>query len=93
MPEINIKGNAMVAKRRGDTLVFAADRFKRADAIKLEELLKHVPGFRVDENGRISFNGKEIKKLLLDGEDLTAENYQLLSRNLRSLMIDSIQVV
>ncbi len=93
LPEINIKGNAMVAKRRGDTLVFAADRFKRADAIKLEELLKHVPGFRVDENGRISFNGKEIKKLLLDGEDLTAENYQLLSRNLRSLMIDSIQVV
>ena len=64
LPEINIKGNAMVAKRRGDTLVFAADRFKRADAIKLEELLKHVPGFRVDENGRISFNGKEIKKLL-----------------------------
>lgn len=93
LPDINIKGNAMVAKRRGDTLVFAADRFKRADAIKLEELLKHVPGFRVDEHGRISFNGKEIKKLLLDGEDLTAENYQLLSRNLRSLMIDSIQVV
>lgn len=93
LPEINIKGNAMVAKRRGDTLVFVADRYKRADAIKLEALLKHVPGFRVDEQGRISFNGKEIKKLLLDGEDLTEENYQLLSRNLRSLMIDSIQVV
>jgi ribosomal protein S17E len=56
-------------------------------------LLSNVPGFQVDPNGRISFNGKPIKKLMLDGDDLTAENYQLISRNLRSLMIDSIQVL
>ncbi|MEN9951844.1 MAG: hypothetical protein RLZZ520_112, partial [Bacteroidota bacterium] len=93
LPEINIKGNAMVAKRRGDTLVFAADRYKRADAIRLEQLLSNVPGFQVDANGRISFNGKPIQKLMLDGDDLTAENYQLISRNLRSLLIDSIQVL
>ncbi|MEY3541964.1 MAG: hypothetical protein RLZZ204_776 [Bacteroidota bacterium] len=93
LPEINIKGNAMVAKRRGDTLVFAADRYKRADAIRLEQLLSNVPGFQVDANGRISFNGKTIQKLMLDGDDLTAENYQLISRNLRSLLIDSIQVI
>lgn len=93
LPEINIKGNAMVAKRRGDTLVFAADRYKRADAIRLEQLLSNVPGFQVDANGRISFNGKPIQKLMLDGDDLTAENYQLISRNLRSLLIDSIQVM
>ncbi len=93
LPEINIKGNAMVAKRRGDTLVFAADRYKQANAIRLEQLLSNVPGFQVDANGRISFNGKPIQKLMLDGDDLTAENYQLISRNLRSLLIDSIQVL
>lgn len=93
LPEINIKGNALVAKRRGDTLVFAADRFKRVEAIRLEQLLSNVPGFQVDANGRISFNGKPIQKLMLDGDDLTAENYQLISRNLRSLLIDSIQVL
>lgn len=93
LPEINIKGNAMVAKRRGDTLVFAADRYKQADAIRLEQLLSNIPGFQVEANGRISFNGKPIQKLMLDGDDLTAENYQLISRNLRSLMIDSIQVL
>lgn len=93
LPEINIKGNAMVAKRRGDTLVFAADRYKQANAIRLQQLLSNVPGFQVDANGRISFNGKPIQKLMLDGDDLTAENYQLISRNLRSLLIDSIQVL
>ena len=93
LPEIEIKGNALVAKRRGDTLIFSADRFKRPEAIRLEQLLNNVPGFQVDPNGRISFNGRAIKKLMLDGEDLTAENYQLISRNLRSLMIDSIQVL
>jgi len=40
LPEINIKGNAMVAKRRGDTLVFAADRYKQANAIRLEQLFE-----------------------------------------------------
>ena len=93
LPEINLKGNTMVAKRRGDTLVFTADRYKRADAIRLEQLLNNVPGFYVDGNGRISFNGKPVQKLMLDGDDLTAENYQLISRNLRSLLIDSIQVL
>jgi hypothetical protein len=93
LPEINIKGNAMVAKRRGDTLIFSADRYKKADAIRLEQLLSNVPGFQVDANGRISFNGKPIQRLMLDGDDLTAENYQLISRNLRSLLIDSIQVL
>ena len=93
LPEIQIKGNALVAKRRGDTLIFSADRFKRPEAIRLEQLLSNVPGFQVDPNGRISFNGRPIKKLMLDGDDLTAENYQLISRNLRSLMIDSIQVL
>lgn len=93
LPEIQIKGNALVAKRRGDTLIFSADRFKRPEAIRLEQLLSNVPGFQVDASGRISFNGRPIKKLMLDGDDLTAENYQLISRNLRSLMIDSIQVL
>lgn len=93
LPEIQIKGNAMVAKRRGDTLIFAADKFKRPEAIRLEQLLSNVPGFQVDEHGKISFNGKPIQKLMLDGDDLTAENYQLISRNLRSLLIDSIQVL
>lgn len=93
LPEIHIKGNALVAKRRGDTLVFSADRFKRPDALRLEQLLSNLPGFQVDPNGNISFNGRPIKKLMLDGDDLTAENYQLISRNLRSLMVDSIQVI
>jgi hypothetical protein len=93
LPEINIKGSALVAKRRGDTIVFAADRYKSADAIRIEALLSNVPGFRVEENGRISFNGKEIKKLLLDGDDLTDQNYQRLSRTLRSILVDSIQVL
>ncbi|MEY5046150.1 MAG: hypothetical protein RL713_1375, partial [Bacteroidota bacterium] len=84
LPEIQIKGNALVAKRRGDTLIFSADRFKRPEAIRLEQLLSNVPGFQVDASGRISFNGRPIKKLMLDGDDLTAENYQLISRNLRS---------
>lgn len=93
LPEIQIKGNALVAKRRGDTLIYTADRFKRPEAIRLEQLLSNVPGFNIDQSGRISFNGRPIKKLMLDGDDLTGENYQLISRNLRSLMIDSIQVL
>ncbi len=40
-----------------------------------------------------TFNGKEVDRILIEGEDLTEKNYQLLSRNLNANLVDKVQVI
>ena len=93
LPGIVIKRNQPMAKASGDTLKFDAARYLKPEAFRLEDLVKNIPGFRVDDNGRIYFNGKEISRIMIDGDDLTGEQYKLLSKNLKALMVDSLQVI
>jgi len=93
LPGIVIRRNPPMAKASGDTLQFDAARYLKPDAFRLEDLVKNIPGFRVDDNGRIYFNGKEISRIMIDGDDLAGEQYTLLSRNLKALMIDSLQLI
>ena len=93
LPGIVIKRNQPMAKASGDTLQFDAKRYLKPEAFRLEDLVKNIPGFRVDDNGRIYFNGKEISRIMVDGDDLAGEQYKLLSRNLKALMVDSLQVI
>ena len=93
LPGIVIRRNQPLARASGDTLQFDAARYLKPEAFRLEDLVKNIPGFRVDDNGRIYFNGKEISRIMIDGDDLAGEQYKLLSRNLKALMIDSLQVI
>ena len=93
LPGIVIRRNQPMAKSSGDTLQFDAKRYLKPEAFRLEELVKNIPGFRVDDNGRIYFNGKEISRTMIDGDDLAGEQYKLLSKNLKALMVDSLQVI
>lgn len=93
LPGIVIKRKPMLGKFAGDTVSFHAGRFLTPGAFRLEDLVKNIPGFRVDDNGRIYFNGKEINRIMIDGDDVAGERYQLLSRNLKALMVDSLQVI
>ena len=49
-----------------DTLVYNPDNFKDGSERVIEDLLKKLPGIKVEDNGEIKFKGKPIKKMLLD---------------------------
>jgi|TARA_B110000503_G_scaffold117101_1_gene176754 hypothetical protein len=58
-------------KNRGDTLSYFVHPFSDGTEEKVEELLAKLPGLSVDQrSGTIKYQGKEIKKILLDGDDL-----------------------
>ena len=93
LPAVVLRRQASQGRLSGDTLIFDAQRFARPSAFRLEELLRDVPGFRVDGEGRIYFNGREISSIMIDGEDLAGQQYRLLSRNLRSMMVDKLELI
>lgn len=59
----------------------------------LEDLLKKLPGFSVDEEGNIGYKGKPIKKIFLEGADLTSTNYKRLSKSMSSELVSRIDVI
>lgn len=93
LQEIIIKGPAMPFKITGDTINYSADKYQSNDVNKLEDLLKRMEGFYVDDDGKISFNGKQLKKILIEGDDITGTKYKVLSKNLQSDLVSSVQVI
>jgi hypothetical protein len=78
---------------RSDTTVFNANSYKTPEIIKVEDLLRNMQGFTVDANGRLSFNGKPVERVLIDGDDLADQGYQLITRNLDASLIEKVEVV
>lgn len=50
-----------------------------------------MPGAEIDENGKI-INGKEIKKILVDGEEFFSNDPKVASKNLPARMVNKVQV-
>jgi uncharacterized UBP type Zn finger protein len=56
---------------KGDTTEYDAGSFKVEKNAKVEDLLKALPGITVDASGKITAQGKTVKKVLVDGEEFS----------------------
>ncbi|MCG2610144.1 carboxypeptidase-like regulatory domain-containing protein [Flavobacterium sp. SM15] len=74
-----------------DTLEYNLERYKDGTEKVAEDVLKKLPGVKVESNGEIKYKGKTIKKLLLDGDDLFDSQYSLGSKNISADMIEKVQ--
>jgi hypothetical protein len=77
---------------KGDTLVYAADSFKVKPNATVEDLLKKLPGIKVDQSGKITSQGREIDKVLVDGDEFFGSDPTVATRNLQANGIESVQV-
>lgn len=78
---------------KGDTVFYNADFFKRNNENNLKDLLKNMPGIKVLENGKVIADGEIVSKILIDGKDLTGENYEKIINNISPHGLDQIQVL
>ncbi|RZK49494.1 MAG: TonB-dependent receptor [Pedobacter sp.] len=90
--EIIIKGQVAAIKIKGDTTEFNASSYTIKPNDRVEDLIKKFEGITVDQNGKITANGKAVQKVLLDGEEFFGDDPTLLTRNIRADMIDKVQL-
>lgn len=76
-----------------DTVEFNADSYKTQPNAVVEDLLKRLPGVEVDSEGKITANGKEVTKILVDGKEFFSDDPKVASKNLPVNMVDKLQVV
>lgn len=93
LEEVVIRNNRPV-ESKGDTIAYSPRYFKDGTERNVEDLLGKLPGISVDATtGTIKYQGREIKKILLDGDDLTGNNYKVLSKNLSADWLEGVEVV
>lgn len=81
-------------EEKGDTLSFSVRAFTNGTETVAEDVLAKLPGVNVDKNsGKIKYQGKEISKILLDGDDLSGKNYKVLSKNLSADWLSEVEIL
>ncbi len=77
---------------KGDTLVYTADSFKVKPNATVEDLLRKLPGIKVDAAGKITSQGKEVSQVLVDGDEFFGSDPTVATKNLAATGVESVQV-
>ncbi|MCQ2229802.1 MAG: carboxypeptidase-like regulatory domain-containing protein [Bacteroidales bacterium] len=68
--EIVVKSRRIGMDLRNDTLVYSPEVFKTGTENNLGDVIRKLPGMEVSDGGKVSFNGKAVDKLLVNGKDI-----------------------
>ena len=91
LKEAVVTGRAAQVMVRKDTLVFNPEGFRTPEGSAIEELIKRIPGAEVDEEGNITINGKEVKKILIDGKEFMLGDTETALKNLPVSIIQNMK--
>lgn len=92
LEEIMIYANKNPIYYKGDTLVYVADSFKVEEGAVVEDLLKKLPGIKIDKDGKITSQGQEINKVLVDGDEFFGTDPTIATKNLGADGIETVQI-
>nr|WP_302617709.1 TonB-dependent receptor [uncultured Prevotella sp.] len=74
-----------------DTFVYNSAAYRTPEGSVVEELVKRLPGAEVSDDGTIKINGKEVKKILVDGKEFMTGDTKTALKNLPTSIIDKIK--
>ncbi len=78
---------------KGDTLVFNVSRYANATDNAIIDVIKRLPGIKVEEDGTIKYQGKPINKFYIDGDDFLGGQYGLATNNISHKDVKSVEVM
>ena len=93
---IMLKGATVTARAqkvtlKADTFVYNANAFRTPEGSVAEELVRRLPGAEVGDDGTIKINGKQVKKILVDGKEFMTGDTKTAMKNLPTNIIDRIK--
>jgi hypothetical protein len=75
-----------------DTIQYNAGSFKVQPNASVEQLLKKLPGVKVDKDGTIKAQGEKVTKVLVDGKEFFGNDPKIATKNLPADAVDKVQV-
>lgn len=92
LEELIVKGTAKPIQIKGDTTEYKVDSFYVPPNATVEDLLKKLPGIRIDKNGKIIAQGERVTQILVDGEEFFSSDPTLVSQIVKADAVEKVQV-
>jgi len=90
--EVVIKAARAPLKFRGDTIEYDASSFKVPPGSTVEDLLRRLPGMEVDVDGNIKSQGKNVRRVYVEGKTFFGDDPKSVTKNLGAETISKVQV-
>ena len=74
-----------------DTLMYNSSAYRTPEGAMLEELVKKLPGAEIDDDGNVKINGKDLKKIMVDGKEFFGGDVETGLKNLPVDMVDKLK--
>ncbi len=93
----NVLGTATVTvaaarvEQKEDTTVYNASAYRVPEGSTVESLIKQLPGVEEGDDGKITWNGKEVKELLVNGKDFFKGDTDVAMKNLPTDLVSRIK--
>lgn len=94
LEEVIVNAEKSYLRTKEDTTTYVADELRSSPVTTIEDLISNIPGVSIDEqSGTIRYQNTEISTILIDGDNITDRNYQIVSKNLTQKAAKAIQVI
>ena len=89
--EVTVAAQAPKVVLKNDTFQYNASAYRVAEGSTVEALVKQLPGAEVSDDGTIKINGKEVKKILVDGKEFMTGDTKTALKNLPTSIIEKVK--
>lgn len=86
-----VTGQAAKVTLNKDTFVYNAAAYRTPEGSTIEELVKRLPGAEIDDDGKITINGREVKKIKVDGKEFMTGDTQTALKNLPTSIVNKVK--
>lgn len=92
LAEIVVEAEAPPVTMKNDTIEYHAGAFKTPPNANVEEMLKKLPGVKVDKDGTVRAQGQKVNKVYVDGKEFFGNDPKIATRNLPADAVEKVQV-
>lgn len=92
LEEVVLAAEAPPVTLINDTIQYNAGSFRVQPNANVEDLLKKLPGVKVEKDGTIKAQGEKVQKVLVDGKEFFGNDPKIATKNLPADAVDKVQV-
>ncbi|HLO79408.1 MAG TPA: outer membrane beta-barrel protein [Chitinophagaceae bacterium] len=92
LEEIVIEAEAPPVTLKADTVEYNAGSFKVQPNANVEDMLKKLPGVKVEKDGTVKAQGQKVNRVYVDGKEFFGNDPKIATRNLPADAVDKVQV-